>query len=801
MAAADLADTDVSTVTTNTQPASAAPADTTLSVSSTSTAATSSAFGTASSAESYPYYGSTNAVPGLGMAGMFHPMGVYASVAPLTSCTMQCMNMGLAAMKESKTSPSGVAGTSMSYSCMQGCHNGLNPFMFNWAHPGMPGNLEAWGSLHGSLGAIPPVLGAPVDGASCVMQCMAMGGEAMAASMAQPGATEPTSDDKQRMWLSCQHGCVAGSPFMFNWTYPAAPGDIAPYAANPFLSSNPAVWAHPYAMAPAYRPQNHASCVMMCLSLGKDAMDQDCLLNPALEKCKKKGGLGGLTGTKKRRLRRRRLLMTTPKGAAAKPKPCTSEADCKEKRDVASQKVSQSCMQGCSVGIPFMFNWTAPLFPGVPAMTSYAAGGAGSPSFSASIFGGGMDSLHASPLSPFNTLTAIASGPTDHASCVMQCLSMGHDAAKRNDEFIKAHEKEAKKLGMQFVTPLARSQMVLSCGRGCDAGTPFMFNFTAPSMPGLPQVPDDPKMPFGTSWNAPLLPGLPPVPLYPKFMSPGGAHHAFYGNVYNFSHPFYPFMGHPNGAAGAFQSAGKGHMVCMAKQVAAFMQDSVYKSEKKNSPKRNAGLADFVRPCQVYVMVQFGPKFGVEGGTRPPLPGSGVTGFGNLRGGHTAPRFGAQSGGDSQNMDASLGQLGLFMQASERVMHRQRRRGRGARRRRQGFVPSGGASALGGDKEASAVTSVMTPGSNIAGLYVPAAKASGVHLSPLPVAPQNSPLEAARQASMALAAAPPGAALTATSAAPTETVLLDRQSQTKSMTPSLLDFRYPTVASAVEGQQ
>ena len=113
---------------------------------------------------------------------------------------------------------------------------------------------------------------------------------------------------------------------------------------------------------------------------------------------------------------------------------------------------------------------------------------------------------------------------------------------------------------MQFVTPLARSQMVLSCGRGCYAGTPFMFNFTAPSMPGLPQVPDDPKMPFGTSWNAPLLPGLPPVPLYPKFMSPGGAHHAFYGSVYNFTHPFYPFIGHPNGAAGAFQSAGKGHI-------------------------------------------------------------------------------------------------------------------------------------------------------------------------------------------------------------------------------------------------
>ena len=167
----------------------------------------------------------------------------------------------------------------------------------------------------------------------------------MAASLAKSGAIEPSSDDKQRMWLSCQQGCAAGTPFMFNWTHPSLPGDIAAYAANPFLSGSGAVWGHPYAISPAHRPQNHASCVMSCLSMGKDAMDQDCMLNPKLERCNFKGT---------RKLQRRRLLMNTAVGAAAKSraakKPCTSEEDCKMKRDIASQKVSQSCMQGCTMG-------------------------------------------------------------------------------------------------------------------------------------------------------------------------------------------------------------------------------------------------------------------------------------------------------------------------------------------------------------------------------------------------------------------------------------------------------------------
>ena len=764
--------------------------------------ATQDKFDSATSATSYPYYGNNNAVPGMA-GGVFHPEGVFANVAPITSCVMQCMNMGMAAMKESKTSPYGVAGATMSQSCMRGCHNGLNPFMFNWATPGMPGNLEAWGALHPGAHAIPEVLGAPVDGTSCVMQCMSMGGEAMAASLTKNARVEPSQEDKQRMWLSCQQGCAAGSPFMFNWKDPSSPGDIAPYAANPFLSGVSSLWAHPYALALARRPQSHASCVMMCLSMGKDAMDQDCLLNPQLEKCNSRSrGMSGTgkTSAKSSSQKRRKLLMNKigSGGQSSAVKPCTSETDCKTRRDIASQKISQSCMQGCSIGIPFMFNWTAPMFPGIPAMTSFTGAGLTAPTFSSFLFGGGADILRPSSLSPFNTLASIANGPTDRASCVMQCLSMGHDAAKRNDDFIKAYEKEAKALGMDYVTPLQRNQMVLTCGRGCDAGTPFMFNFTSPSMPGLPQVPNDPKMPFGTSWNAPLLPGLPPVPLYPKFMSPGGSHHAFYGAVYNFTNPFYPFIGHPNGVSGGFQSAGKGHLICLAKQLAAFLQDPAYKSEKKNSPKRNAGLADFVRPCQVYVMVQFGPKFGVESGTTPPLPGSGVTGFGNLRGGTSVPRFNAQSGGDTQNVEATLSKLGLFLQESERVMHLQRHRflkSELKNRKQLNSVWRYSSST----KDLSGPSSFASPGQEVSGVYLPASASSNIQIPPIPIGPEKSPLESARRASLAYASE--SALLPhplATAAAPeirqVETNFIERNRVQNGMGPQ--DFQYPTAAPA-----
>jgi hypothetical protein len=118
-----------------------------------------------------------------------------------------------------------------------------------------------------------------------------------------------------------------------------------------------------------------------------------------------------------------------------------------------------------------------------------------------------------------------------------------------------------------------------------------MFNFTNPSMAGLPILPDD-NQPIGSKWTAPLLPGLPPKPLYSNVLNKNG--HPFYGSIYNFSHPFYPFFGHPNGIGGTYQSASKGHMICIIKQVKAFRLDPTYKQLKELDIKRNKGLADFL---------------------------------------------------------------------------------------------------------------------------------------------------------------------------------------------------------------
>ena len=45
----------------------------------------------------------------------------------------------------------------------------------------MPGNLHAWALTHqGSVALLPTqVSTTPLDGSSCVMQCLAMGGESM----------------------------------------------------------------------------------------------------------------------------------------------------------------------------------------------------------------------------------------------------------------------------------------------------------------------------------------------------------------------------------------------------------------------------------------------------------------------------------------------------------------------------------------------------------------------------------------------------------------------------------------------
>ena len=59
---------------------------------------------------------------------------------------------------------------------------------------------------------------------------------------------------------------------------------------------------------------------------------------------------------------------------------------------------------------------------------------------------------------------------------------------------------------------------------------------------------------------------------------------------------------------GTFQSVGKGHTVCIIKQVKAFKLDKTYKAMKPMDPKRNKGLADFLRACASYAWVEFGPK-------------------------------------------------------------------------------------------------------------------------------------------------------------------------------------------------
>ncbi len=736
--------------------------------------------------------------PGASLAmthtALVKPEGIFATQAPLTSCTMQCVNMGVAAMKEydaakkanklpreaKETTPNDRL--KMTYSCMAGCRQGT-PFMFNWTNPVFPGNLNAWALSHdGSTGLLPTeVPTTPLDGGSCTMQCLAMGREAMAAwdrgvqsgdIKGFEGAVKTTKEDQGKMAFSCQHGCVAGTPFMFNWTHPAMPGDLTAYTMNPYLSNHP--YVHPYWVK--NKPKNHPACVMQCLSMGKSALDNDCLLNPKLEKCG--GSTSGLSGV--RRLRRRRLLMS---GLTA-PRPCSGDSDCKEKKDAAGMAMSASCMQGCSSGIPFMFNWTEPMMPGVPvAAPSTWLNGLGS------IAGLDDSGLGTASLAPFNGANEIAKGPADHETCVLQCISMGHDAVKRHDEWVKDHAVHAKEQGKFESTPGQRAQIVFTCSRGCDAGTPFMFNFTDPGMPGLPVVPDDNK-PFGSTWTAPLLPGLPPVPMTGSMMGAGHPTHGFYGNIYNFTHPFYPFMGHPNGAGGAFQSAAKGHMVCVVKQVKAYKADKIYMSSPQLTPEKARALADFLRPCQAYAMVALGPKMGTGApvGSATTHTGMASTGFGDLKGPMNAPSFDKPSGADSMSLGDAITNSDAPPPTTSGVRFLERREGSGAKRRssiqrgsrrsrgnggasagyaalmeemarrqrqqrqqRRGMTTKyGGASGMTSSKpatEMAALTNMGQPG----GLYLPAEKNSNVQLPPIPLTDEQSPLNQAAATAAGLA--------------------------------------------------
>ena len=82
------------------------------------------------------------------------------------------------------------------------------------------------------------------------------------------------------------------------------------------------------------------------------------------------------------------------------------------------------------------------------------------------------------------------------------------------------------------------------------------------------------------------------------------------GSIYNFTHPFYPFFGHPNGMGGTYGSAGKGHQICVIKQIKAFKIAFPEGTKDKThlTPKRAKDLADFLRACAPYAYVEFGPK-------------------------------------------------------------------------------------------------------------------------------------------------------------------------------------------------
>ena len=232
-----------------------------------------------------------------------------------------------------------------------------------------------------------------------------------------------------------------------------------------YLSNHPFV--HPYWLS--HKPKTHAACVMQCLAMGNAALKVDCTLHPKPQRAE------------------------CP-GTAAK-----DGQKLKDAVDGAKQSISASCMQGCSAGIPFMFNWTDPIMPGIPVasphtwmlgLTSHLGTDDGGGSLGSLGSGDyGASAASGSPISPFNPPSEIAQGPADRGSCIAQCLSMGHDAVARYDTWVDEHSPPPSPPLHDVhptikVTEMQKTQMFYTCARGCDAGTPFMFNFSNPSMAG-----------------------------------------------------------------------------------------------------------------------------------------------------------------------------------------------------------------------------------------------------------------------------------------------------------------------------
>jgi hypothetical protein len=211
--------------------------------------------------------------------------------------------------------------------------------------------------------------------------------------------------------------------------------------------------------------------------------------------------------------------------------------------------------------------------------------------------------------------------------------------------------------------------------------------------------------------------------------------HPFYGSIYNFSHPFYPFFGHPNGVGGTFQSVAKGHMVCVIKQVKAFKLDKTCKAMSKMDAKRNKCLADFLRSCAPYAWVEFGPKdVGNDHMTHVAIPNRGVTGFGNLRGNGNAPMFSKVSGGDNQDMSASMNAMTAVQKRRRRLLDEQQTRTSRTTGNRHRLFPSTesiGDSVVIGGREREGEGNRIGGGSAIgASLYMPKISGSNVELPP-----------------------------------------------------------------------
>jgi len=86
-----------------------------------------------------------------------------------------------------------------------------------------------------------------------------------------------------------------------------------------------------------------------------------------------------------------------------------------------------------------------------------------------------------SQMSPFNPPSEIAKGPSDRASCISQCLSMGHDAVAAHDKYVENHAPKRfrrfrRLLGLTppknplapkvVVTEMQKTQMFYTCAKG-----------------------------------------------------------------------------------------------------------------------------------------------------------------------------------------------------------------------------------------------------------------------------------------------------------------------------------------------